>query len=174
MYQLCSRHSKLTRLNVLYRCLGLKGQRCNFSVSGRTCSQQKQPPDEESKAKVDQKSSGYRKQNYDSPISRTFGILYNDISNYLGMVRNRIPFASNDSSSSQLNEPNSFSSVSAQSERIFPSHCDILIVGGGIMGTSIAYHLKERALQGLNIVVVEQDNAVSFSVFKRGCWLLGK
>lgn len=165
MYHLCSRHSKMTRLNVVYRCLGLKGQRRNFSVSGRTCRQQKPPPDEESNAQVDQKSSGYSKQNYDSPISRTFGIMSNDIRNYFGRVKNLNPFTPNDSSSSQLSESNSLSSVAAQRENIFPSHCDILVVGGGIMGTSIAYHLKERALQGLNIVVVEQDNTVSFNVF---------
>lgn len=40
----------------------------------------------------------------------------------------------------------------------FPRHCDILIVGGGIMGCSIAYWLKQRGHDnGLNVIVVEQD-----------------
>lgn len=38
---------------------------------------------------------------------------------------------------------------------------DILIVGGGIVGSSIAYHLSERAGAGINIVVLEKDPPVS-------------
>lgn len=44
----------------------------------------------------------------------------------------------------------------------FPSHCDIVILGGGAMGTSIAYWLKEKTgVNGLNVVVVEKDPTVS-------------
>ncbi|KAK4015385.1 FAD-dependent oxidoreductase domain-containing protein [Daphnia magna] len=40
----------------------------------------------------------------------------------------------------------------------FPRHCDILIIGGGIMGCSIAYWLKQRGHDnGLRVIVVEQD-----------------
>lgn len=40
----------------------------------------------------------------------------------------------------------------------FPHHCDIIIVGGGIMGCAIAYSLKAKGHDnGLRIVVVERD-----------------
>ena len=41
--------------------------------------------------------------------------------------------------------------------RIFPQFCDTLIVGGGIMGSIVAYYLKEKIPEALNIVVVEKD-----------------
>lgn len=40
---------------------------------------------------------------------------------------------------------------------MFQTHCDVLIIGGGAMGSSIAYWLKHRARDGLNVVVVEKD-----------------
>lgn len=48
---------------------------------------------------------------------------------------------------------------------LFPEHCDILIVGGGIMGSSIAYWLKQRALDGLRVVVLERDTTVKTDNF---------
>uniref|UniRef100_T1JA01 FAD-dependent oxidoreductase domain-containing protein 1 n=1 Tax=Strigamia maritima TaxID=126957 RepID=T1JA01_STRMM len=42
-------------------------------------------------------------------------------------------------------------------EDIFPNHCDIAIIGGGIMGSAIAYFLKQRTHNGLKIVVIERD-----------------
>ncbi|GAV06084.1 hypothetical protein RvY_16119 [Ramazzottius varieornatus] len=41
--------------------------------------------------------------------------------------------------------------------RIFPQFCDTLIIGGGIMGSVVAYYLKEKIPEALNIVVVEKD-----------------
>ena len=42
----------------------------------------------------------------------------------------------------------------------FPQECDILIIGGGAMGSSVAHHLKKRAGDGLDIVIVEKDFTV--------------
>ena len=44
---------------------------------------------------------------------------------------------------------------------MFPTHCDVVIIGGGAVGSSIAYWLKKRARNGLNVVVVEKDSTVN-------------
>lgn len=43
----------------------------------------------------------------------------------------------------------------------FQTHCDVLVIGGGGLGSSVAYWLKEKARDGLNVVVVEKDETVS-------------
>ncbi|XP_075211393.1 FAD-dependent oxidoreductase domain-containing protein 1-like isoform X2 [Lycorma delicatula] len=43
-------------------------------------------------------------------------------------------------------------------KKIFPSYCDILVIGGGAIGSSISYWLKQRALDGLRVVVVDKDS----------------
>lgn len=40
---------------------------------------------------------------------------------------------------------------------MFQSHCDVLIIGGGGIGSSIAHWLKKKAHDGLSVVVVEKD-----------------
>ncbi|OTF81746.1 hypothetical protein BLA29_009137, partial [Euroglyphus maynei] len=44
-----------------------------------------------------------------------------------------------------------------------PNHVDICIFGGGIIGTAIAYFLKEKAPFGLKIAVIEKDLSVTLS-----------
>lgn len=43
----------------------------------------------------------------------------------------------------------------------YPEHTDVVVVGGGFIGLSVAYWLKIRAGDGLSIVVLEKDPAVS-------------
>nr|XP_045607863.1 FAD-dependent oxidoreductase domain-containing protein 1-like [Procambarus clarkii] len=40
----------------------------------------------------------------------------------------------------------------------WPGRCDVLVAGGGAVGSSVAYHLKERAGGDLSVVVVERDS----------------
>lgn len=42
-----------------------------------------------------------------------------------------------------------------------PQHADVVIVGGGFIGSSAAYWLKTRAGEGLSVVVIEKDTTVS-------------
>lgn len=42
----------------------------------------------------------------------------------------------------------------------WPRSCDVLVVGGGAVGSSSAYHLTQRAGKDLSVVVLEQDFTV--------------
>ena len=74
-----------------------------------------------------------------NPFSKTFSIIKDDLSDVKNMALNQ-----------KVN----------RSLNRFPSHCDVLVVGGGVMGSSIAYWIKQRALDGLKVVVVERDPSV--------------
>jgi len=44
-----------------------------------------------------------------------------------------------------------------------PSSADIIIVGGAVMGSSVAYHLaKDPAFKG-RVIVIEKDSTYQFS-----------
>jgi NADPH-dependent 2,4-dienoyl-CoA reductase/sulfur reductase-like enzyme len=45
------------------------------------------------------------------------------------------------------------------------SHCDIVIIGGGVVGASIAYWIQQRVPKAVNIVVLEKDPTVSTNKF---------
>ncbi|XP_012149508.1 FAD-dependent oxidoreductase domain-containing protein 1 isoform X4 [Megachile rotundata] len=40
---------------------------------------------------------------------------------------------------------------------IIPQQCDVVIIGGGAMGSSIAYWLKKRVFKDLKVIVIERD-----------------
>lgn len=48
---------------------------------------------------------------------------------------------------------------------VFPNHCDILIIGGGAIGSSVAYWCKLLANKSMRIVVVDKDPTVSIHSF---------
>lgn len=72
------------------------------------------------------------------PLGRTYRILKDDVVNL---------------SKGRINIPD---------EEYFPYFCDFAIIGGGIMGSSIAYWLQQRVNKALKIVVIERDPTVSF------------
>uniref|UniRef100_A0A1B0FI76 FAD dependent oxidoreductase domain-containing protein n=1 Tax=Glossina morsitans morsitans TaxID=37546 RepID=A0A1B0FI76_GLOMM len=45
----------------------------------------------------------------------------------------------------------------SSSEDVFQSHCDVLVIGGGGVGSSVAFWLKEEVLDSLNVVLVERN-----------------
>jgi len=46
-------------------------------------------------------------------------------------------------------------------DKIFPKTVDVLIVGGGVIGSSIAYWLQNKCRDGLTIAVIEKDLSVN-------------
>ena len=42
-----------------------------------------------------------------------------------------------------------------------PRETDVLVVGGGAVGSSVAYWLKQRNPKGISVTVVERDPSVS-------------
>jgi FAD-dependent oxidoreductase domain-containing protein 1 len=51
---------------------------------------------------------------------------------------------------------------------VFPEHCDIVIIGGGAMGSSIAYWLKQRAPNAITVTVIEKDPSVNQNILSWG------
>lgn len=47
---------------------------------------------------------------------------------------------------------------------IFPNHVDLVIIGGGAIGCSVAYWIKKQAGKDFRIVVVEKDPMVNLFI----------
>jgi FAD-dependent oxidoreductase domain-containing protein 1 len=99
--------------------------------------------------------------NPENPVSRTGRILKNDLQRAGNWVKDKIDFYRNINPKQKrhsvpINAIDHFIQ-NRESTTLFQSHCDILILGGGGIGTSIAYWLKSRANEALNVVVVEKD-----------------
>lgn len=83
---------------------------------------------------------------HENPFSRTARILGNDFRR----IKNFILPSKNTQELDQFMKK-------YEAEALFPRNCDVLIIGGGGVGASIAYWLKQKARDGLNVVVVEKD-----------------
>lgn len=48
----------------------------------------------------------------------------------------------------------------------YPEHADVVVIGGGFLGLSVAHWLKTRAGDGLSVVVLEKNIAVSCFILR--------
>lgn len=107
----------------------------------------------------DGKSQNKEEDNH--PIRRTFRLLGNDMRKIKEFF---VPKEEKyDGEPLPLNEASQqiSSKVENDAPDQFQTHCDVLVIGGGGIGSSTAYWLKQRARNGLNVVVVEKDETVS-------------
>ncbi|XP_034667800.1 FAD-dependent oxidoreductase domain-containing protein 1 [Drosophila subobscura] len=100
------------------------------------------------------------------PIRRTFRILGNDMRKVKEFFVPKDPIAEDTTqrilTQSKFNFEGDKGPDPSQLDE-FQTHCDVLIIGGGGVGSSIAYWLKEKARDGLNVVVVEKDETYAQS-----------
>lgn len=94
---------------------------------------------------------------FENPYKRTSRILKDDLTRAKRWVQDL--FIDDDNKKSHKVPLHAFDNFIENREDIrqFQTHCDVLIIGGGAIGASIAYWIKKKAHDGLNVVVLEKD-----------------
>lgn len=84
----------------------------------------------------------------ENPVSRALRLLGNDFKKAASKLTNK--------------EPNLEHYEYDNSDIVnFPTHTDVVVIGGGVMGSSIAYWLREMSSGVLDVAVIEKDPTVS-------------
>lgn len=107
------------------------------------------------------KERQYEIKHPEDPIKRTGRILKNDFTRAGHWIQDKVDFFKKlNPTKKRYGAPLEAIDHFIQNREdvtMFQSHCDVLVIGGGGIGTSIAYWLKQRAGDALNVVVVEKD-----------------
>jgi hypothetical protein len=106
--------------------------------------------------------SSYEPPKPENPFKRTFRILGNDIKSAKNKVQSFITRIQD------VREAADKTLKSPYRDGIFPDHCDIAVIGGGAIGSSIAYWLKQRAPHGITVTVIEKDPSVNKNILSWG------
>jgi hypothetical protein len=98
----------------------------------------------------------------ENPFKRTLKILENDMRTVKNKVQSFIATVQD------VREEANKAVKSPYKGGVFPEHCDIAIIGGGAMGSSIAYWLKQRAPNAVTVTVIEKDPSVNQNILSWG------
>lgn len=99
---------------------------------------------------------------YDSPkpihpFTRTLNMLKNDMKTAKNFI---LPKKKKIIQHTNVDDDFSHKNINVEQTGEFQTHCDVLIIGGGGVGSSIAFWLKKRGMHGINVVVAEKDCTV--------------
>jgi hypothetical protein len=107
----------------------------------------------------------------ENPVKRTLRILGNDMKFAQNKVQSFIESVQSirELASKGIKSPYQDGVLkSPHRDGVFPEHCDIAIIGGGAMGSSIAYWLKQRAPNAVTVTVIEKDPTVNQNILLWG------
>ncbi|XP_037806168.1 FAD-dependent oxidoreductase domain-containing protein 1 [Lucilia sericata] len=118
-----------------------------------------------SSARLSSAGSDNQGQDDNHPVKRSLNILKNDMKKVTNFFKPNASSKTNEGASSgsetdDLDEKlKRFQGTqgAGASDDLFQTHCDVVVIGGGGVGSSVAFWLKEKAREGLNVVVVERD-----------------